>query len=49
MSKSMRTFLCLKESVLYEQQHPLKYNYGAMTSMTWQNFKTIMQCNLRIM
>lgn len=49
MSKSMRTFLCLKESILYEQQHPLKYNYGVMTSMTWQNFKMIMQYNLRKM
>lgn len=48
MSKIMRAFLCLKESFLDEQQHPLKYNYGEMTSVTWQNFKRIMHCNLKI-
>ena len=41
MSKSMRTFLCLKESFLDEQQHHLKYSCGELTSVTWQKFKRI--------
>ena len=41
MSKSMRTFLCFKESFLDEQQHHLKYSCGELTSVTWQNFKRI--------
>lgn len=49
MSKIMTVFLCLKESFLDEQQHPLKCDYGEMTSVTWQDFKRIMHCNLRIM